>query len=65
MAKINTAFQQLKDLSSSDLHDRLLVTAKNILESKLSQNSVKRHGSALQQRRQIARLLTRLHNMEG
>jgi ribosomal protein L29 len=65
MATTGGAFEQFKDSSVADLHERLSASGKNLLDSKLSQRTLRRPGSVLQQRRQIARLLTYLRGLNG
>lgn len=63
MPSTDKKLAQYGDSSAADLKLQLAVHAKNLIEIKMSQVSTKHRGEASMQRRQIARLLTRLRNI--
>lgn len=63
MPSTDKNFAKYGDLSAADLKLQLAVHTKNLIDMKMSHVSVKHRGEASMQRRQIARLLTRLRNI--
>ena len=64
MATNDSIAKQYMELSPVDLRAQLAVLEKSLINSRLSLSSGKMRSSVLNQRRQIARLLTQLRVIE-